>query len=653
MTTDRLGMIAPSVQGSYNNYGSEISLDITPNGQYIGSSDCIIHEDDNSNQINHKDCCARTGDLVKRTAANVFRKKTLYKRLPILKWLPKYNRLDFVGDLVAGITVGLTVIPQGLAYAAITGLDLQYGLYGCFFGCFIYVLFGSSKDVPVGPTAIAALLVFQTAHGSLAKTILLTFLTGVIEMLMGIFQLGFLIDFVSGPVSAGFTSAAALIIFTSQLKDILVVNTAGDTFLRMWISIIKDIRNISWSDAILGVSSVFLLLALRLMTTIKVGPKEGKTRWQRILENALWIIGTSRNAVLVGLVTILGYYLRSSDIELFKMVGYVPKGLPSFKVPPFSETTYTNTTSGEVIEKRENFVDMVSSLGTGLIVVPLISLLENTALVQAFADGKPCDANQELIAIGLCNIGNSFAQGFRGNGPIARGAVLNASGVRTPMSNLYTGIIVIFALLWLTPAFYYIPNAALAAIILSAVIFMVQYRVIKPMWRSKKTDLIPGVGAFVACLILPLQVGILVGVGINIIFILYSAARPKLTVETMSTSNGIKYLMLTPDRCLIFPSVEFVRSVINKQGRKSTLPVIIDCTYIYGADFTAAKVVSLLINDFEARNQKLYFYNLQPRVAHVFEGLNTKLRVIYNAEHLEMELCGKRHIKNFNKLIVS
>lgn len=101
------------------------------------------------------------------------------------------------------------------------------------------------------------------------------------------------------------------------------------------------------------------------------------------------------------------------------------------------------------------------------------------------ADGKPCDANQELIAIGLCNIGNSFAQGFRGNGPIARGAVLNASGVRTQLSNLYTGVIVIFALLWLTPAFYYIPKAALAAIILAAVIFMVQYRVIKPMWRSK------------------------------------------------------------------------------------------------------------------------------------------------------------------------
>ncbi|XP_075148829.1 sodium-independent sulfate anion transporter [Haematobia irritans] len=623
-----------------NSSGSEVSLEIPPNAIYNTSRDCIVEDEDNTDE---RSCCTMTTDWFRQTSANIFRKKTLYKRLPILTWLPKYNRNDFVGDLMAGITVGLTVIPQGLAYAGIAGLDLQYGLYGCFMGCFIYIFLGSSKDVPVGPTAISALLIFQTAHGVWQKAVLLTFLTGLIEICMGVFRLGFLIDFVSGPVSAGFTSAGSLIIFTSQLKDLLGVNTKGDTFVDMWISVFSDLHNISWNDAALGVACIVVLLSMRAMASTSFGPKDGKekTFCQKFWSGLFWVVGTSRNAVLIIATSAIGYYLLSSDIDIFRMVGYVPEGLPKFSLPPFSMTTVTNTTSGELIEIHESFGQMVSSLGSGLIVVPLIALLENMAVVQAFANGKPCDATQELIAVGICNVANSFAQGFRGNGGIARGAVLNSSGVRTQMSNIYTGLIVIIALLYLTPAFFYIPKAALAAVIMAAVIFMIQYRVVKPMWRSKKSDLIPGLATFIACLVLPLQLGILVGIGINIVFILYHAARPKLRVETLCTSNDIKYIMLTPDRCLIFPSVEFVRNVITKHGRKSTLPVVIDCTHIYGADFTAAKVVSTMIDDFENRQQKLYFFNLQPRVAQVFEGINNNLEVIYDMNSLELKLSGK------------
>ncbi|XP_061395026.1 sodium-independent sulfate anion transporter-like [Musca vetustissima] len=631
-----------------NSSGSEVSLEIPPNAIYNTSRDCIVQDDDSSDK---RGACTMTSEWLKQTSANIFRKKTLYKRLPILTWLPKYNRDDFVGDLMAGITVGLTVIPQGLAYAGIAGLDLQYGLYGCFMGCFLYILLGSSKDVPVGPTAISALLTFQTAHGVWQKAVLLTFLTGLIEIAMGIFRLGFLIDFVSGPVSAGFTSAGSLIIFTSQLKDLLGVNTKGDTFVDMWISVFSDLHNISWNDAGLGVACIIVLLSMRAMASMSFGPKDNneKSFCQKFWSGLFWVVGTSRNAVLIIVTSSIGYYLLSSGIDIFRMVGYVPQGLPKFSVPPFSMTTVTNSTNGEPIEIHESFGQMVSSLGSGLIVVPLISLLENMAVVQAFANGKPCDATQELIAVGVCNVANSFAQGFRGNGGIARGAVLNSSGVRTQMSNIYTGLIVIVALLYLTPAFYYIPKAALAAVIMAAVIFMIQYRVVKPMWRSKKSDLIPGLATFVACLVLPLQLGILVGIGINIVFILYHAARPKLHVQTLCTSNDIKYLMLTPDRCLIFPSVEFVRNVITKQGRKSTLPVVIDCTHIYGADFTAAKVVSSMIDDFENRQQKLYFFNLQQRVAQVFEGINNNLQVIYDLNTLEMKLSGKDE-QNTSKL---
>jgi len=285
---------------------------------------------------------------------------------------------------------------------------------------------------------------------------------------------------------------------------------------------------------------------------------------------------------------------------------------------------------------------MVSHLGSGLIVIPLIALLENIAVCKAFGKGKSVDSTQELIAIGAANMVNSFAQGYPGTGALARGAVNNASGVRTPLGNLYTGILVLLALLFLTPLFFYIPKAALAAVIIAAVIFMIEVKVVKPMWRSKKTDLIPGLAAFFACLIFPLEIGILFGIGINVVFILYHAARPKIRIEYLATSaHATKYLMLTPDRCLIFPSVDYVRKLISKQGIKTQVPIVIDCSHIYGADFTAAKVIEILIADFKSRSQPLIFYNLKPSVGQVFDDISDDFKVFYTHDSLEEEVERK------------
>lgn len=241
---------------------------------------------------------------------------------------------------------------------------------------------------------------------------------------------------------------------------------------------------------------------------------------------------------------------------MFKMIGDIPEGLPKFQMPPFSIPEVRNET-GAIIQAGESFSEMVSSLGSGLVVVPLIALLENIAICKAFANGKAVDATQELIAIGTANIANSFVQGYPGTGALSRGAVNNASGVRTPMGSLYTGafalntfnccanfiflslsgILVILALLFFTPYFFYIPKSALAGIIIAAVIFMVEVRVVKPMWRSKKSDLVPGIAAFIACLVLPIELGILVGIGINIVFILYHASRPKIHMEKLIVSE--------------------------------------------------------------------------------------------------------------------
>ncbi|XP_059619978.1 sodium-independent sulfate anion transporter-like [Phlebotomus argentipes] len=627
---------------AYDNHGmndSMLNIPSEPRGAYTGSNQFILNEDERKTTRDHLRAVA---PWCRQRARNIFRKKTLYKRLPILSWLPKYSGADAVGDLVAGITVGLTVIPQALAYAGIAGLPAAYGLYGSFMGCFVYIILGSHKDVPLGPTAIASLLTLQASAGVWQRAVLLGFLTGIIEILMGILGLGFLLDFVSGPVNCGFTSAVALIILSSQVKDVLGIAASGNTFVQMWTSIIEHIQDTRLWDTVLGIVCIIVLLLMRMIANVKIGPvnNEDKTTMHKAVNKILWLIGTSRNAILVVITGGIGAAVHYSGHAYFKLIGEIPPGLPAFQAPPFSIPAVTNGT--EILQEEESFTEMVSNLGSGLIVIPLIALLENMAICKAFADGKTIDASQELIAIGTANVFNSFVQGYPGNGALSRGAVNHASGARTPMGSLYTGILVILALLFFTPYFYYIPRAALAAIIIAAVIFMVEVRVIKPMWRSKKTDLLPGIAAFIACLALPLEFGILVGIGINVIFILYHSARPKISVELCATTGvNSKYLMITPDRCLIFPSTEYVRNLVNKQGLKSQTPVVIDCSHIYGADYTAATVVETLVSDFESRNQKILFYNLKPSVLHVFEGVDNKILVYYDFDALERMINEK------------
>lgn len=158
------------------------------------------------------------------------------------------------------------------------------------------------------------------------------------------------------------------------------------------------------------------------------------------MNKTIWLIGTARNAIVViAGGAFAAYWYESGHHDMFRLIGDIPQGLPSVQIPSFSIPAVVNETSGAIIQEEQGFGEMVSSLGSGLIVVPLIALLENIAICKAFANGKSIDATQELIAIGVANIANSFVQGFPGTGSLSRGAVNNASGARTPMGSLYTG----------------------------------------------------------------------------------------------------------------------------------------------------------------------------------------------------------------------
>ncbi|XP_071640556.1 sodium-independent sulfate anion transporter [Temnothorax longispinosus] len=548
------------------------------------------------------------------------RKKLVFKRIPILTWLPNYRKEYVVSDLVAGITVGLTVIPQAIAYANVAGLPLQYGLYSSFMACFVYTIFGSWKDVPVGPTAIAAILTRETlqkAHLGPDFAVLLCFVSGCVSLLMGILQLGFLLDFISGPVSVGFTSAASIIIATSQVKDILGLKVSGTKFVQVWQSIFEHIGETRCWDTALGVVCIIVLLLLRKMKDLPIVPKNTKvpSRLQQVITMSFWLISTARNIIIVIVCAVMCWVLEKHLGESpVILTGHVKQGLPEFRLPPFE---------ARVGNETYTFIDMISALGTGCLVVPMLSLLETISIAKVFSEGKSIDATQEMLALGVCNVISSFVSSMPVSGGLSRGAVNHSSGVKTTLGGVYTGLLVLISLQFLTPYLYYIPKAALAAVIIAAVVFMVEFQVVKPMWRSKKIDLIPAITTFLCCLFIRLELGIVIGIGVNLLFLLYASARPTLRVHKATSISGCEYLVITPDRSLVFPSVEYVRAVISKQGLRegTAVPVVIDSTHIQAADFTAARVIKTLIEDFTKRGQPLIFHNLKPSVIEIFKGV--------------------------------
>ncbi|XP_050055447.1 sodium-independent sulfate anion transporter-like isoform X2 [Aphis gossypii] len=437
-------------------------------------------------------------------------------------------------------------------------------------------------------------------------------------------------------------------IFIQHTKGTFLKNPTNFTkrklFILQWIFIYssEDFLGDLLAGITIGLTVIPQSMALasivgipaQAFSTTRIGPKEEElqTAWQKNVNKLIWAIGAFRNSFVVIVCSIICYccvHKTNHDITSdwappipFKVIGKIPYGLPHFQWPEFSNS-------------NESFLDIILFMGSGIIVIPLISLLENISLCRTFAEGKPIDTDQELLAIGMANIGNSFFQGFAGSGAIARGALNYSSGVRTPLGGLYTGLTVMAALLFLTPYFYYIPKTSLAAVIIAASFMMVDVKMVKYVYNSKKKDLVLMLITFFSCLFLPLEYGVLIGIVANVGFIMCSAAKPKISIQVQKNCDGIKYLLLTPDRYLIFPSMEYVRQTITKHGLALGIPVVIDGSSIFEADFTTANVFSMMSLDFSKKGQYLYLYNLKPSVASVFKGIkNCNIYLCANKDEL-------------------
>ncbi|XP_011253110.1 sodium-independent sulfate anion transporter isoform X1 [Camponotus floridanus] len=515
------------------------------------------------------------------------------RRIPILAWLPLYSWGKLLQDILAGLTVGLTAIPQGIAYATVAGLPAQYGLYSSFMGCFVYLIFGSTKQVTVGPTALMALLV-QKHVIKLGEdlAVLMCFLAGIVITFMGILRLGFLLDFISMPVICGFTNAAAIIIGTSQLGTLLGIKGRSESFIDAISQIINKINKIQLWDTVLGGCSMIVLILLKKLP----GKKSGS-----FFEKFMWLISLARNAIVVIVGTLIAYILFSYEIKPFQITGNITEGLPPFSLPPFTVINGNHTYT---------FVMLIKEFGSSLLSIPLIGILESIAIAKAFAKGKTVDANQEMLALGLCNIFGSFVRSLPVTGSFTRTTVNNASGVKTPMGGVITGSLVLLACGLLTSTFKFIPKATLAAVIIIAMFSMFEIHIFIILWRTKKIDLVPLTVTLLCCLVVGLEYGMIAGIAVNLILLLYFAARPGLLIEERIV-DGLTMLFVSPKQSLSFPAAEYLRErVMSWCDKKSeNLPVIVDGRNVLRIDTTVAKNLALLVSDLATRNQKLIFWN--------------------------------------------
>ncbi|KAK2175762.1 hypothetical protein NP493_709g02012 [Ridgeia piscesae] len=551
-----------------------------------------------------RQCCSKTC-----TASNV------RKKLPILTWLPKYSVGALQGDIIAGLTVALTVIPQGLAYASVAQLPPQYGLYSAFMGCFVYCVLGTAKDITLGPTAIMSLMTatFATSPvtGDATLAVVLTLMCGIVQFVMAILHVGFLVDFISVPVMSSFVTSAAITIAFGQVPKWLGLKDIPRAFFPKVYWTCKKLPETNVWDLLLGLVSLVILFTLRRLQNVKWRQTDDLTLGQKISRKILWVVGTSRNAIVVVTASGVAAILISQDVDVFSQTTHVQPGLPSFSLPKFS------LHSGNVTLSTHQ---LFQELGFGLAVVPLIGLIETIAIGKAFArkNNYEIDANQELLAIGAANIVGSFIGSYPVTGSFSRTAVNSESGVRTPAGGLFTGAVIILALAVLTPLFPYIPTAALAAVIIAAVINMVHFRMVIYLWKRKKVDLVPWTVTFVFSFVLGIEYGILLGVGISLFLLLYPWARPKVKIKhqevaVIQLSNG-----------LLFPGVQYVTERVNRQALADGIAksAVVDFSHVTDVDSSALQGLKQLSEDFAKRDTMLVLSNVDPEVLDVLNKAN-------------------------------
>jgi len=516
---------------------------------------------------------------------------------PFIRWLRAYNKSWFKGDLSAGLTVGIMLIPQGIAYAMIAGLPPIYGLYTAMVPQLIYAFFGTSRQLAVGPVAMDSLIV-ASGVGAIAVVgsenfivlaVLLAFLMGVMQLAFGVFRLGFLVNFLSKPVISGFTSAAALIIGLNQLKHLLGVDIERNNQLQyLLIDAYEHLGKINWPTFFIGTGAIVIIIIFK--------------RYFKKIPASL----------IVTIASILLVYFFRLDRFGVKIVGSIPQGLPSFSLPSLNRET-------------------ISELAPIALTLALIAFMEAISVAKAIEskhNDYKVDANKELIALGLGNIVGSLFQTYPSTGGFSRTAVNDQSGAKTPFAAIISATVVALTLLFLTPYFYYLPKAVLAAIIIVAVFSLLDFKVPSQLWRYTKRDLFILNITLLITATVGIKEGIVAGVLLSLGMLIYKSTKPHLAIlgkvpNTYLYRNIKRFknleilkdiLIIRFDAQLHFANTTYFKDTLFSEAAKKgpdLKVIIIDGESLNNLDSSGVYAIQEVLKHFKSKNIDLYFTGLK------------------------------------------
>lgn len=521
--------------------------------------------------------------------------QNLEKYFPGLSSMVGYDRKLFRSDLFAGLTVAVMLIPQGMAYAMIAGIPPIYGLYTAIVPLLIYALLGTCRQFAVGPSAMIALLVAAglSKHAApnseefVGLVLLLSICVGLLQFLMGIFRLGFTVQFLSHPVVSGFTSAAAVLIICSQIRHLLGVEIDRIKHIQdLYYELAPALGDIHLSTVLVGLSAVILLLAL----------KAWKPLWPAALIAVIYGIGLAFFASLEGLGV--------------SVLGQIPKGLPTPHMPDLN---------------LHNIQLLLPATAT----IALVGFVESAAIfktIQMRHKENKVDSDRELIALGLSSFIGGIFQAFPVTGSFSRTAVMSSSGAKTNFAGVISAVVIALILLFFTRPFYYLPKAVLAAVIVVAVSGLFGWKEMKHLWHTDKKDLAMLLVTFITTLTVGVEAGILSGVILSLSLVIYSSSRPHYAIlgrlpGTSIYRNIDRYreateekgvLIIRPDARLYFANLDYLRKVVDQEyaQRSGIEMIVVNCEAVAGVDSSGIKMMIDLVRDYNRMGVRFRFLGM-------------------------------------------